>query len=358
MEVLNIQLKEPCYCQSPIISRIVWQEMACSEFDRKISLLCVSCSDVESKISAGLPHIFRFQSKLEATDDNQIEKVQAGLLVNQTWFESNISDPFTRYQNDHWVRMCVLGYEASLRELGCKMWMNVKNQSICRVIGSCLSIALLMDLVLFVKKGKHELKKKFFKRNGGCCYSRNYVLLTVGFINKILGQGGQGTVYKGCSRWKNVAVRSPRSLTRKLEELSMRSSFFTINHRISLLVYEFIPMEIFTIFMIKTRFLAILEMRLLIAFEVAGALSYLTRRIHSDLSPSISIEQTHLTTLVQGTFGYLIPSTSSRQFTEKSDVYSFGVVLVELISGRNRISVSQTETRSLATHLSCDEDID
>jgi serine/threonine protein kinase len=56
---------------------------------------------------------------------------------------------------------------------------------------------------------------------------------------------------------------------------------------------------------------------------------------------------------VQGTFGYLDPEYfQSSQFTEKSDVYSFGVVMVELISGQKPIfSVSQTETRSLATHF-------
>jgi serine/threonine protein kinase len=56
---------------------------------------------------------------------------------------------------------------------------------------------------------------------------------------------------------------------------------------------------------------------------------------------------------VQGTFGYLDPEYfQSSQFTEKSDVCSFGVVLVELISGQKPIfSVSQTETRSLATHF-------
>ena len=44
-------------------------------------------------------------------------------------------------------------------------------------------------------------------------------------------------------------------------------------------------------------------------------------------SMSISIDQSHLTTLVQGTFGYLdLEYFQSSQITKKSDIYSFRVV--------------------------------
>ncbi|CAA2982000.1 Wall-associated receptor kinase-like 22 [Olea europaea subsp. europaea] len=70
-------------------------------------------------------------------------------------------------------------------------------------------------------------------------------------------------------------------------------------------------------------------------------------------SMSIAVDQTHQTTLVKGTFGYLDPEYfQSSQFTEKSDVYSFGVVLVELLTSQKPISFDKIgEQKSLATRF-------
>ncbi|KAH6785316.1 hypothetical protein C2S51_037771 [Perilla frutescens var. frutescens] len=56
-------------------------------------------------------------------------------------------------------------------------------------------------------------------------------------------------------------------------------------------------------------------------------------------------EDTHISTRIAGTFGYMAPEYAMRGYlTDKADVYSFGVVVLEVVSGRvNTISKSKGE---------------
>ncbi|KAK2995149.1 hypothetical protein RJ640_002402 [Escallonia rubra] len=280
-----------------------------------------------------------------------------------------------------------------------------------------IGIFWVYKIILRIKNKKR--KEKFFKRNGGLLLqqqtsrdkgsieetlfsAKELEKATDNFNeNRILGRGGQGTVYKGMlTDGRIVAVKKSKivdesQLEQFINEVAILSQ---LNHRnvvkllgccleteVPLLVYEFISNG--TLFKHihdkNNEFPLSWKMRLRIATEVAGVLAYLHFSTsipiyHRDIkstnillddkyrakvadfgtSRSIAIDQTHLTTLVKGTFGYLDPEYfQSSQFTEKSDVYSFGVVLVELLTGEKPISMTRTgEQRSLATHFLLSEE--
>ncbi|GER38562.1 receptor-like protein kinase [Striga asiatica] len=65
------------------------------------------------------------------------------------------------------------------------------------------------------------------------------------------------------------------------------------------------------------------------------------------LAKLLDDEDSHVTTVVAGTFGYLAPEyLHSGRATAKSDVYSFGVLLMELVTGKRPTDSSFVPERS------------
>ncbi|ONM38470.1 Proline-rich receptor-like protein kinase PERK10 [Zea mays] len=201
--------------------------------------------------------------------------------------------------------------------------------------------------------------------------------------DNLLGEGGFGCVFKGIlPDGRPVAVKKLK-IGNGQGEREFKAEVDTISrvhhrHLVSLvgyciaegqrmLVYDFVPNNTLYYHLHVSETSLDWRTRVKIAAGAARGIGYLhedchPRIIHRDIKSSNILldnnfeaqvsdfglarlaadSNTHVTTRVMGTFGYLAPEYAlSGKLTAKSDVYSFGVVLLELITGRKPVDASQ-----------------
>ncbi|KAL1080793.1 hypothetical protein V6Z11_D09G018300 [Gossypium hirsutum] len=402
-------------------------ESGCLTVIREISLPILSFfanmsdmvdpSDYRRKRSCGFASLISYDFNF--TDDFDLSnrthaptQLQWGTLIYGECYLNDSSDTSCTVDGEYcWSRLSSNHLCSCKRDFG-----DINYSRSCK--GCSTSVGTLLLLLAtwsmykaLKRKQKILLKQKYFERNGGLLLQQHLSsnegnvekvkLFTSKEMekatnhyneNRILGQGGQGTVYKGMlidgsivAIKKSKMVEGNKFDEKKVEQFINEVIILSqINHRnvvkllgwcleaeVPLLVYEFIPNgTLYDLIRNQNEELPLTwEMRLRIAIEIANALFYLHSAAsapiyHRDIkssnillddkyrakvsdfgtSRSVALEQTHLTSRVQGTFGYMDPEYfRSSQFTEKSDVYSFGVVLIELLTGQKPISAEQSE---------------
>ncbi|KAI9159625.1 hypothetical protein LWI28_000346 [Acer negundo] len=197
-------------------------------------------------------------------------------------------------------------------------------------------------------------------------FTYSNVLKMTNNFERVLGKGGFGTVYYGRLDDTEVAVKMlSQSSAQGFKQFQSEVKLLMRVHHKDLttligfceegtnlaLIYEYMANgNLGEHLLDHDKDILNWETRLRMVVEAAQGLEYLHHG-YFGLSRTFPVEgDTHVSTVVAGTPGYLDPEYyMSNRLTEKSDVYSFGVVLLEVITGKPIILKSLDNSNS---HLS------
>ncbi|KAL7187073.1 hypothetical protein ACSBR1_037194 [Camellia fascicularis] len=256
-------------------------------------------------------------------------------------------------------------------------------------VGALLLVALMCfwGCFLYKKLGKNDGRGLAMDVSGGASivmfhgdlpYPSKDIIKKLETLNEehIIGSGGFGTVYRlamddgsvfALKRILKMNEGFDRFFERELEILGSIKHRYLVNLRgycnsstSKLLIYDFLPGGSLDEALHERSEQLDWDTRLHIIMGAAKGLAYLhhdcsPRIIHRDIKSSnilldgnfearvsdfglaklLEDEESHITTIVAGTFGYLAPEyMQSGRATEKTDVYSFGVLVLEVVSGK------------------------
>ncbi|XP_057448786.1 LRR receptor-like serine/threonine-protein kinase FEI 2 [Lotus japonicus] len=265
-------------------------------------------------------------------------------------------------------------------------------------VGALLLVALMCfwGCFLYKKFGKNDrislamdvgAGASIVMFHGDLPYSSKDIIKKLETLNEehIIGVGGFGTVYKLAMDDGNVFALKrivklnegfDRFFERELQILGSIKHRYLVNLRgycnsptSKLLIYDYLPGGSLDEVLHERSEQLDWDSRLNIIMGAAKGLSYLhhdcsPRIIHRDIKSSnilldgkldarvsdfglaklLEDEESHITTIVAGTFGYLAPEyMQSGRATEKTDVYSFGVLTLEVLSGKRPTDASFIE---------------